>query len=116
MTDLINSTIIEIHNLLLKKKLSVKELVELSFKNIDKFDNKINSFITLNKENALKKAEIIDKKIHSGIEIKPLEGIPYSSKDVFSTKGIRTTCGSKILENYIPDFDATVIEKLDKNG
>ncbi|MHC1584672.1 MAG: Asp-tRNA(Asn)/Glu-tRNA(Gln) amidotransferase subunit GatA [Candidatus Syntropharchaeia archaeon] len=74
--------------------------------------SKLNAFITLNEEEALKKAREIDKNGEAG----KLSGIPIAIKDSISTKGLRTTCASKILENYIPPYDAHVIEELKRNG
>ena len=87
------------------------EIVQEVYKLID--ENKhLNAFITLNEENSLKKAEALDKSSSN----LPLAGIPIAQKDLFCTKGIRTTCASNILNNFIPPYSATVIENLEKAG
>jgi aspartyl-tRNA(Asn)/glutamyl-tRNA(Gln) amidotransferase subunit A len=98
-----------------EKKYSSSELTKAYLKRIKEVDPKINAFITVTEEEALKNAQEADKKIAMGIDL-PLLGIPLSIKDNFSTKGIRTTASSKVLENYIPPFDATVVAKLKKAG
>ncbi len=109
-------TIKEIHTALQRKKFSCTELVQDSFDRIDRLDPKVKAFITITKDSALKRAKEIDKKISLNIELKPLEGIPYSAKDVFCTKEIRTTAGSKILKDFIPPYDATVIKRMNEAG
>lgn len=75
-------------------------------------DNSINAYITVDEEGACQQADLIDKKIASGQSVGPLAGIPIGIKDVLCTKGLRTTCASKILDNFIPPYDATVITRL----
>ncbi len=104
----------ELHKLLVEKKTSSLEITKNIYERIEKLDKKINSYITLTKESALQKAEEVDKKISKGEKISSLAGIPIAIKDIISTRNIKTTCGSKILSNYIPIYDATVIEKFKK--
>ena len=92
-----------------KKEISNKEIIQEVYKLID--ENKhLNAFITLNEENSLKKADALDKNPSD----LPLAGIPIAQKDLFCTKGVRTTCASNILNNFIPPYSATVIENLEK--
>ena len=92
-----------------QKEISNKEIIQEVYKLID--ENKhLNAFITLNEENSLKKAESLDKNPSD----LPLAGIPIAQKDLFCTKGVRTTCASNILNNFIPPYSATVIENLEK--
>jgi len=92
-----------------QKEISNKEIIQEVYKLID--ENKhLNAFITLNEENSIKKAEALDK---SPSDL-PLAGIPIAQKDLFCTKGVRTTCASNILNNFIPPYSATVIENLEK--
>ena len=92
-----------------QKEISNKEIIQEVYKLID--ENKhLNAFITLNEENSLKKAESLDKNPSD----LPLSGIPIAQKDLFCTKGVRTTCASNILNNFIPPYSATVIENLEK--
>jgi len=92
-----------------QKEISNKEIIQEVYKLID--ENKhLNAFITLNEENSLKKAEALDKNPSD----LPLAGIPIAQKDLFCTKGVRTTCASNILNNFIPPYSATLIENLEK--
>ena len=103
-------TLSELRELLEKKDISSFELVEETFKNIS--SSKTNSFITLNEEVALTKAKEFDQGECEG----DLAGLPIAQKDLFCTKNLRTTCGSRILENFIPPYNATVVENLSKAG
>ncbi len=94
------------------RELSSKELVEAHFNKINEVDEKINAFITLNKEEALKAANRVDEKIKNGENVGLLAGLPIGIKDNIITKNLRTTCGSKMLENFIPPYDATVVERI----
>jgi len=91
------------------------ELTESCLSRIEEVDNKINAFITVDREGALAQAAVADRERSNG-KVGALCGIPLSIKDLLSTKNLKTTCGSKILENYIPSYDATVIEKIRKQG
>ncbi len=108
-------TIHQLHELLLKKEISPKEIVEDVFNRIENIEEKLRAYITLTKENALKQAEIAEKMIAKR-EMTPITGIPLAIKDNICTEGIRTTCASKILENFIPPYDATVIKLLKQAG
>jgi len=102
-------TIKEIRSMISQKEISNKEIIQEVYKLID--ENKhLNAFITLNEENSIKKAEALDKNPSD----LPLAGIPIAQKDLFCTKGLRTTCASNILNNFIPPYSATVIENLEK--
>mgnify|MGYP001420554816 CR=1 FL=1 len=114
--ELYELTAHKLHELLVEKKTCSVEITSSIYQRIEKLDKKINSYITLTKELALEKARTVDKKIGKGEKIGPLAGIPIAIKDIISTKGTRTTCGSKILSNYVPIYDATVIEKLKKEN
>ena len=92
-----------------KKEFSCVELTQACLDQIKKVDSKVKAYITVTEDLALKQAEELDKK---GDFSRPLSGIPAGIKDIFCTKGIKTTAGSKILENYIPPFSATVIQKI----
>lgn len=114
--DFYNLTIRETYQGLKNKKFSVKELLEDSLEKIQKFDKKIKAFLTVYDQGALKKAEEFDSRISHGEDIPLFAGIPFSAKDVFSTKGVRTTASSKILKDYLPCYNATSIEKLYQQG
>jgi aspartyl-tRNA(Asn)/glutamyl-tRNA(Gln) amidotransferase subunit A len=96
--------------------LTAEEYVWSFIERIERLEPKLHSFITFNRENALADAHRIDQKISSGQEVGPLAGITVGIKDNISTNGLKTTCASKMLENYIPPFNATVVERLKKNG
>ena len=106
----------KIHDKLINKEITATELIKGYFQIINGKDNQIKAFLTLTKDSALEQAKKIDEKIKEGREINVLEGIPYAIKDNMLVKGVKTTAGSKILENYTASFDATVIKKLKKQG
>jgi len=108
-------TIHEAHELLKDKKISSVELTKACLKRVKEVEPKVKALVTLTGEAALKQAEKADKLIAKG-DINPLTGVPVVIKDVLCTKGVRTTCSSKMLENFIPPYDATVVEKLNSLG
>ena len=93
-------------------EVSSKELVQEKINRINELDPTLNSFLTVNTELALSKAEHIDNQISSGDDLPPLSGIPIAIKDNLCTKGIKTTCASKILDNFVPPYESTVTKKL----
>ena len=93
-------------------EVSSKELVQEKINRIKELDPTLNSFLTVNIEKALKDAENIDKKIASGESLPTLSGIPLAIKDNLCTKGIKTTCASNILGNFVPPYESTVTKKL----
>lgn len=95
-----------------KKEISSLELTKFFLKRIKDFDKNYNSYVTVTEDEALKDAKAADDYIASPGENPFLCGIPYASKDLFCTKGVRTTASSKILDNYLPPFDATVTKKI----
>jgi len=108
-------TIAEAHTLLKQKKISSEELTRAVLERITVLDDKIGAFITVADETALAMAQQADRMIAKG-DIHPLTGIPLAIKDLICTKGLRTTCASRILENFIPPYDAFVIKQLKKAG
>jgi aspartyl-tRNA(Asn)/glutamyl-tRNA(Gln) amidotransferase subunit A len=106
----------ELHEKLISGETTSAKLVEEYFSRIEKKDKDIFAFLTLTKELALDQAKKADEKIKRGEKIELLEGIPGAIKDVLCVKGVRTTAGSKILDNYISPYDATVISKLKEKG
>ena len=103
----LNKTIQEIHELLKNKAIKPIDLVEEAFENIEK-NQELNAYITLNKEEALKEAKELENLEVDNV----LFGLPIAIKDNICTKGLKTTCGSHILENFVPLYDATIIEKI----
>lgn len=114
--ELYNLTIHELHEKLKKREMTSLELTETFLKRIDAVDGKIKAYITVTKEEAIKQAKEADKRLNSGKDITSLTGVPIAVKDIFCTKGILTTCASKILSNFIPPYDAAVIRKLKDAG
>jgi len=94
-----------------QKEISNKEIVQEVYKLINE-NSYLNAFVTLNEENSIKKAEDLDNNPSDS----SLAGVPIAQKDLFCTKGLRTTCGSKILNNFVPPYTATVIENLENAG
>lgn len=103
-------------NLIKKKKATAYEIMQDIFNQIDKVDNLIKAFLVVEREEALKKAKEIDKKVKNGEKIPPLAGVAVAVKDIIATQGTETTCGSKILKGFIPPYDATVINRLKDAG
>ena len=97
------------------KKYSSVELTKAYLKRIEEIEGKVKAFVTVTADEALKNAKTADEKIAKGEDL-PLLGIPLSIKDNFSTNGIKTTASSKVLDNYIPPFDATVVDRLKNAG
>jgi aspartyl-tRNA(Asn)/glutamyl-tRNA(Gln) amidotransferase subunit A len=98
------------------KKVSARELATEFYANIDRQNPVLNAYLTLSPERAYAQADRVDATITRGDNLPPLAGVPIAVKDVISTSGIRTTCGSKILESYIPPYDATAVARLEKAG
>ena len=109
-------TVHELMDKLDKKELTSAQITESYLKRIDEKEPDIQAFVTQNKENALEKAKKIDEKRESGEELSKFAGIPIGIKDNMCTKGERTTCSSKMLENFVSPYDATVIKKVNKEG
>ncbi len=110
--ELYNLSGYELSKKLENKEISSKELTEAVFERIESVEGKVDAYVTLDKENALKKAAEVDEKRASGEKLSRLAGLPVGIKDNISTRNLRTTCSSKMLENYIPPFNATVMDKL----
>jgi aspartyl-tRNA(Asn)/glutamyl-tRNA(Gln) amidotransferase subunit A len=98
------------------KKISARELASDFYKRIAERNQELNAYLTLSEERAYLQADRIDGLVAAGKALPPLAGVPLAIKDVISTRGVRTTCGSKILENYIPPYDATAVERLEAAG
>jgi aspartyl-tRNA(Asn)/glutamyl-tRNA(Gln) amidotransferase subunit A len=108
-------TITEAHQLLKYKEITSRELTQAVLERIAAVESRIDAFLTVTADQALEQAAAADRTIAAG-NCRPLTGIPLAVKDVLCTRGIRTTCGSKILENFVPPYDATVIARLKQEG
>ena len=113
---LYEKTASELSEMLKNKECSAVELCNDVLARINETENKIGAYVTVAEESAKENAKKIDKAMAAGDKLHPLAGIPIGIKDNISTKGIRTTCSSKMLENYIPPFDATVMNKINNAG
>ena len=114
MINTTNLTIKEASVLIAKKQISATELTQAYLEKAQNLNGKLNSFITISKDFAKKQSEKVDNL--KGSSINPLAGIPIAFKDLYSTKGIKTTAGSKVLEDYVPAYDATTVSKLKSSG
>ena len=112
---LLEKTALEQHKALINKEVSAVELVHASIERIEKLDKTLGAFNSLCTEDAIKTAKIVDEKIAHGEDIPVLAGIPTALKDNMNYKGYKTTCSSKILENFVSPYDATVTQKLKEN-
>ena len=109
-------TIGSVRDALLAKRTSARELAKDFYAQIERRNPQINAFLALCPERAYAQADRVDAAIAKGQPLGPLAGVPVAIKDVISTEGVRTTCGSKILENYTPPYDATAVERLETAG
>lgn len=116
MSDLTKLTIRDAHTGLMSRKFSSEDLLDAYLKVIDERNEELNAFITVDEKGARKAAKAVDKMIAGGRDIPVLAGIPVAVKDNFNTKGLRTTCASGLLKDFVPPYDATVIEKLKEAG
>ncbi|MEN0057774.1 MAG: amidase, partial [Bdellovibrio sp.] len=113
--DLTFATMTEIAEAVKAKKVSAKEVATHFQKRIESLDGKLNSFTSKN-EKAIQEAEALDARLAKGEDVGPLAGVPFGIKEMFCTQGLKTTAGSKILENFVPPYDATVVARLKKAG
>lgn len=111
-----NLTIREAHDMLINKKISSVELTQAVLERAHEIDPKVKSYVTITDDLALEQAKQADERLRKGENVTPLTGVPFAMKDCISTRGVRTTCSSKILENYIPQYSATVTNNLAEAG
>jgi len=109
-------TIDGVKEALAAKKISARELLADFYGRIEARNAELNAYLALTPERAERQADRIDALVAAGHRLPPLAGVPVAIKDVISTRGTKTTCGSKILENYIPPYDATAVERLEAAG
>ena len=114
--DICSMTALELGKKIQQKKISVVEAVKAALECIEDREPEINSFVTVDAEGALKRAEEVQKSIGEGTITSPLAGVPVGIKDNMCTKGLLTTCGSKILKNFKPTFTAEAVRNLERAG
>ena len=99
-----------------KKEIGVRELAEYALDRIDAVDGEVSAFLRTERETALTRADEVQKQIDEGTLTSPLAGVPYGLKDNICSKGLETTCASKILGGFRPPYDATVVKKMNAAG
>jgi aspartyl-tRNA(Asn)/glutamyl-tRNA(Gln) amidotransferase subunit A len=109
-------TILEAASQLRARKLSSVELTKAALDRVEKLNPRLNAFVTVLQQTALDRARKADEELARGADLGPLHGIPVAVKDVFCTKGVRTTCGSVLFTDHVPAYDAAVVEKLASSG
>ena len=114
--DFSNKTALEIGRMIKNKEVSSVEVTKQMLENIKNTEKNINAYTSVLEDKALENAKKVQEKIDSGEELSPLAGVPMAIKDNICTKGVNTTCGSKMLESFIPPYNATVTDKLDAAG
>jgi aspartyl-tRNA(Asn)/glutamyl-tRNA(Gln) amidotransferase subunit A len=116
MTELYRLSITEAGKLLRERKISSVELTRAHLERIRAIEDKVRAYTLITDDLALKQAEAADRRFKNGDTVAPLTGIPLAIKDVICTRNITTTCGSRMLENFKPPYDATVMERLNADG
>jgi len=110
--SLLNKSAHELASMLASKEISSVELTKAQLENIDKLNPKLNSYLTVTHELALAQAREVDNLRAKGEKLSVLAGVPIAVKDNLTTVGIETTAGSKILQGWVPPYNATVVEKI----
>src|SRR5688572_9083966 len=108
-------TLAELANKLRAKEFSVTEITKTLLGRIEASQSKLNAFVTVTADSALAQAQAADAALASG-KAGPLTGLPLAHKDIFCTRGVKTSCGSRMLDNFVSPYDATVVEKLNAAG
>lgn len=114
--DICSLTAVELGKKIKKKEVSVLEAVEAYLHQIEQVEDKVRSFVTIDGDGARERAKEVQKRIDDGTLTGPLAGVPVAIKDNLCTKGMRTTCSSKILENFTPAYTAKAVERLEQAG
>lgn len=114
--DILNMTASELGKAIKNREVTVREALDACFAKIEKYDGKYHCFNTVCRDEAYRRADGLQSRIDSGELDSPLAGVPIAIKDNICTSGVKTTCSSKMLENFVPPYNATVIERLEKAG
>jgi aspartyl-tRNA(Asn)/glutamyl-tRNA(Gln) amidotransferase subunit A len=113
--ELCDKSAMSLAAMLRKREVTSREITQSVFKRIEEREKTVNAYITTDKDGALIQADQADKKFQKGEELPLLAGIPLAVKDILNTKDIRTTCGSKILDNFVPTYNATAVDRVLKD-
>ncbi len=105
-----------LHARRLAKEVSTEEIAASVLTRIERVEKQLHAYINLTTDGVLQAARAADERLAKGEPLSPIAGMPMAVKDIFATKGIETTCGSKILAGFTPPYDATVVERLKANG
>lgn len=116
MKEIRNLTALQLAAKIKQKEISVTEAAKAALEQIRETEPALGSFVTVDEAGALKQAETVQKKISSGELTSPLAGVPTAIKDNLCTEGLRTTCGSKILGNFVPTYTAEAVRNLQEAG
>lgn len=114
--ELYSKTLSSIASDIKEKKVTIKEVLDSVYKRIEEVEPKVGAYITLTKTQAYERAEELQKRLDNGEDIGVLGGVPIAIKDNICTENVKTTCASRMLENFVPIYNATVIEKLEEAG
>ena len=114
--ELYSLTVSEIARKIKEKEITIKEVLDSVYNRIENVEEKVSAYVTLTKEQAYNRATNLQERLDNGEDIGIMGGVPIAIKDNICTNGIKTTCSSKMLENFVPFYDATVIEKLENAG
>lgn len=114
--ELYSLTVSEIARKIKEKEITIKEVLDSVYNRIENVEGKVSAYVTLTKEQAYNRATKLQERLDNGEDIGIMGGVPIAIKDNICTNGIKTTCSSKMLENFVPFYDATVIEKLENAG
>lgn len=113
---ILSCTAVELSRAILEGKLTAPEALQAVFERMDEKEEEIHAYVTVDRKAAMRRAEEIQQKIEAGESVGPLAGVPIALKDNLCTKGLRTTCSSKMLQNFIPSYSAEVVQNLERAG